>query len=111
MRLKKKYLGYLYAFIFFLGLFVLLVFMLSPQKLIPLPYISLSPIVLFYSLLFITILFLGTFVFTSLRRGILLSSGVTIVLLLRMLGFRSILYLILPIIIVLLIELFFRRNK
>lgn len=111
MRLRKKYLGYLYAFIFFLGLFILLVFLLNPNQLIPLPYISLSPIVLFYSLLFITVLFLGTFVFTNIRRGILLASGVGLILLLRMFGYRSILYLILPVVIVLLVELFFRRNK
>jgi len=110
MRLRKKYLGYLYAFIFFLGLFILLVFLLDPNQLIPLPHISLSPIVLFYSLLFITVFFLGTFIFKNIRRGILLSSSITLALLLRMLGFRSIFYLILTIIIVLLVELFFKRN-
>lgn len=110
MRRKRRY-----SPVLFLGLLSLIgllfyILFIDPSKGLSLGNIFISPIILFFILLITSISCIGSYVFTNIRRGILLGVFLSLILLLRFFGFASYLYIVILAVIVLLLELGFRKH-
>lgn len=86
------------------------IFFIDPQKSMSAGRLFISPVLLFFVLFFATVSGMGSFLFINIRRGALLGVFLSAILVLRMFGFTSYLYIGILLIIVLLLELGFRKR-
>ncbi|MFZ5932470.1 MAG: hypothetical protein ACOYT7_00050 [Patescibacteria group bacterium] len=102
-KLRKNFLpSLIVALLLFSGV-ALLVYFVEPDTLGALP--------LFFILVFLSLLFFFSLLFANTRRGLLLSSGLTLFLLLRYFGIGNILNLLLILGIAITIELYLLKNS
>jgi len=110
MRTRKKLFPLLLLALLSLGGLAFYIFFINPQENFTVVNYFVSPIIFFFMLLFITIAGIGSFFLLSLRRGVLLGVFITTLLTLRLFGFTSFLYIGILLVIIILLELGFRKH-
>lgn len=111
MRKKKPYLLHLLIGAICLSVFFYILMNIDPTRSAKVEGLLIPSYVPFYLALFLGISFLGSFFFQNIRRGALLSGGIIFVLILRMMGFKDLLYTIIPMTIVILVEFLFWKKR
>jgi len=106
---KKKYPLVLISSIVLIIFTLLYVIFLSPNQKFMLLELSVSSIIIFFALIFSSISLLMTFIFRNYKRGLLAGGFIVVVLLLRLIGFTSLIYPILLLAFIILVDRLLRN--
>lgn len=109
MRGRKKYIPYLFLSFLCLILLSTLVIFTNPNLPFATYNLNILPIIPFFILSFLIIFGIFSFVFKSFRRGILCALFIIAIILLQYLHINSLLYTFILILIVILLDLLFKK--
>ncbi len=111
MTSRKKWLPFIYVGILELILLIYFILFLDPQENFDIGNISFSPIIVFFVLIFFTALSFFTYILLSKRRGVFAGFFFVLILGLRFLGYRELLYTIILFLIFVLIDTLIKRKS